>query len=82
MTMIATAPVAFANTRRQSLFGRIIAALVDADRRYRESAKLRAMPAERLEDMGIPTNRANAGFYNGRASRRVDATRISAPVAW
>ena len=82
MTMIATAPAAFADTRRQSLLGRIVAALVDADRRYRETAKLRDMPAERLEDMGIPANRADAAFYNGRASRRVDATRISAPIAW
>jgi len=34
-------------------FPRAMSALLDADRRHREATRLRSLPAERLEDIGL-----------------------------
>lgn len=84
MTMIANAP---ARTRRAPKIRKplvlvVLDWLAERDRRYREAAKLRGMPAERLEDMGMTAGQADAEYYRNRATCRVDAIRISAPSAW
>ena len=44
--------------------------LVEANRRYRESVKLRNMPDERLYDMGISREEADAAFLRRFGGRR------------
>lgn len=46
--------------------------LADRDAAYRASHKLRNMPDERLEDIGITREDANAAFYQ-RGSHQADA---------
>ncbi|WP_137700281.1 hypothetical protein [Marimonas lutisalis] len=45
--------------------------LADRNAAYRASHKLRNMPDERLDDMGITRDEANAAFYH-RGSRKAD----------
>ena len=44
--------------------------LVEANRRYRESVKLRNMPDERLRDLGISRKEADQSFLRRFAERR------------
>jgi len=36
------------------LLARLVRALVDADRRYRDNQRLKELPPERLDDLGLP----------------------------
>lgn len=46
--------------------------LVTADQRYREAQKLKSLPAERLEDMGLTRADADAAFLRDRYNRPAD----------
>ncbi|MDK3018373.1 hypothetical protein [Pseudodonghicola flavimaris] len=61
-----------ARTARQTpIWLRILNWVADRDAAYRATQKLRSMPEDRLEDMGMSRRAANAAFY-GRGSRRAD----------
>jgi len=50
------------------LLARVVKALVAADRRYRDGAHMKALPPERLDDMGLPrragTDKADVPFQS------------------
>ncbi|TBX28221.1 hypothetical protein TK43_06270 [Roseovarius sp. JS7-11] len=54
----------------------LLAFLIEKDRSYREARKLARMDADRLRDMGMPTNSANADFYRARGNRPADNASI------
>jgi uncharacterized protein YjiS (DUF1127 family) len=67
--------------RRTPLWLRLLNRLADRDAAYRASHKLRAMPDERLDDMGMTREDANTAFY-ARGSRRADETAPATLVAF
>jgi uncharacterized protein YjiS (DUF1127 family) len=56
----------FAADRNKGLLWRFFNALMERDRRYREVVRLRGMSDERLADMGITRDQADAGCRNAR----------------
>lgn len=59
-----------------SLFRRLLNAVLDADARYRQAHKLRNLPDERLQDMGISRQEANVAFYARYGNRPADQVRM------
>jgi uncharacterized protein YjiS (DUF1127 family) len=57
-------------------FRALLAFLIEKDRSYREARKLARMDADRLRDMGMPNNSANADFYRARGNRPADNASI------
>ena len=47
-----------------------------ADQRYREAQKLKSLPAERLEDMGMTRADADAAFLRDRYNRPADRAKL------
>lgn len=78
MTQItADAPVTAAKpARRPRGLSAMLAFLIEKDRSYRESRKLARMDNDRLKDMGLPCNSANADFYQARGNGPADAAPI------
>lgn len=72
-TVTSTARPAARQATRTPIWLRALNWLADRDAAYRASRKLRNMPDERLEDMGISREEANAAFYT-QGSRRADTT--------
>ena len=62
MTITSIETANFAKTSNVSFLLRILNWLAKHDGAYRENAKLKAMPQERLEDMGINRAVANRAF--------------------
>ncbi|WP_420396232.1 hypothetical protein [Nioella sp.] len=54
----------------------LLAFLIEKDRSYREARKLARMDADRLRDMGMPTNSADTDFYQARGNRPADNASI------
>jgi len=57
---------------RTSIIIRALNWLAERDRGYREAIKLRQMPKERLDDMGITRKQANTAYYKRFANRAPD----------
>lgn len=60
-TRTQTRPIAAYGPHRKPIVS-LLGWLVEANRRYRESVKLRNLPDERLYDMGLSRNEADTAF--------------------
>lgn len=68
-----TAPKTNASKSLTPIWLRALNWLARRDANYRAARMLRAMPEERLNDMGISRAEANVAFYR-RGSRKADST--------
>ena len=59
-------------TKTTPIWLAILNRIAAADQRHREAGKLKSMPAERLEDMGITRADVGKAFLGDRYSRPAD----------
>lgn len=62
------------------ILGRVLARLVEADRRYREACRMRVLTREQRRDMGMED--ANADFYSARGRGPQDAPSLPIRSLW
>ncbi|OYX43810.1 MAG: hypothetical protein B7Z02_07570 [Rhodobacterales bacterium 32-67-9] len=67
---------------RGGLFRRVLARIVELDRRYREARKFAGLTEEQRRDMGLPPRADADGFYTTRACRPADALPKSITNSW